>query len=95
MEFDPNNMEPWIIHWLPLMEHKMDARLVLMLKLRHGMIDNIKHTYKSMGLLAENRCNSKFRKNDYLSGSRAKDLYDKATRNLGHYVGRYQDSLEE
>ncbi len=87
MNYDPENVQEWVKYWLPLMEHKIDERRVMLLKLRNGMIDGILHSYSSMGLSVKN----KSKENGHLSATRAKDVYDQGIRNLRFYVGRYMD----
>lgn len=91
IEFDPNNLKPWIEYFLPLVEQEIDERLVTILKLRNGFLDGINHSYKSIGLSIKSRSNSPFKKNDHLSTTRAKYLYDVAFRKLMFYASRYRE----
>lgn len=86
----------YVIHWLPILENRFmleHKRHIMILKLRHGLIDGKQHSFKSIGNHIETKVPIKFQKiqNQTLSGSRARDLYYQALRKLRHYHGRWQD----
>jgi hypothetical protein len=93
IEYSGGNIKEWVTYWLPIVESKMDNRLVMLLKLRHGLVDGVNHSFKSMGLLVESRIHSSLKRDNFISGTRARDLYDKAIRSLMFYVGYHQREI--
>ncbi len=90
VKYDSNNPTPWIKHWLPLVESKIDERYVKIIKLKNGMMDGINHSFKSIGLLIESRSMNKFKTRKYITATRAAQLYILAMKKLKFYADEYE-----